>query len=90
MRHISSLRPSKHRLPGQPRFFRLTHTHLTFLRMRSVVCLSSVMHHTGCTDWESSAVGHPKRRGSTYADSKLAMVLFAKVGLCLVQEGGDA
>eukprot|EP00903_Cladosiphon_okamuranus_P008357 g8037.t1 len=43
-----------------------------------VICLSSVMHHTGCTDWNSSAFGHPNRGGSTYPDSKLAMVLFAK------------
>lgn len=48
-------------------------------RAHSVVCLSSVMHHTGCADWNSSAFGHPNRHGSTYADSKLAMVLFAKV-----------
>lgn len=38
------------------------------------------MHHTGGTDWESSAMGHPnKPLGATYPDSKLAMVLFAKV-----------
>ncbi|CAN0283970.1 unnamed protein product [Pylaiella littoralis] len=44
-----------------------------------VICLSSVMHHTGCTDWESSVYGRPNHRGlTTYADSKLAMVLFAK------------
>eukprot|EP00752_Nemacystus_decipiens_P012085 g10715.t1 len=43
-----------------------------------VVCLSSVMHHGGGTDWESSIVGNSNRRGSTYGDSKLAMVLFAK------------
>ena len=46
----------------------------------SVVCLSSVTHHVGCTEWESSAGGHKGHRGrSTYADGKLAMVLFAKV-----------
>lgn len=47
---------------------------------RSVICLSSVTHHKGHTQWESAAGGHvefPFR--STYADSKLAMVLFAKV-----------
>ncbi|CAN0078618.1 unnamed protein product, partial [Scytosiphon promiscuus] len=44
-----------------------------------VVCLSSVMHHTGGTDWESSVIGHPNSPlSSTYPDSKLAMVLFAK------------
>ncbi|CAM9996016.1 unnamed protein product [Ascophyllum nodosum] len=44
-----------------------------------VVCLSSVTHHVGCTEWESSAGGHKGHRGrSTYADGKLAMVLFAK------------
>ncbi|CAB1117181.1 unnamed protein product [Ectocarpus sp. CCAP 1310/34] len=43
-----------------------------------VVCLSSVMHHSGGTKWESAVMGHPKRRGATYADSKLAMVIFAK------------
>ncbi|CAM9656425.1 unnamed protein product, partial [Ectocarpus sp. 12 AP-2014] len=43
-----------------------------------VVCLSSVMHHSGGTNWESAVMGHPKRRGATYADSKLAMVIFAK------------
>lgn len=37
------------------------------------------MHHSGGTDWESAVMGHPKRRGATYADSKLAMVIFAKV-----------
>ncbi|CAM9763446.1 unnamed protein product, partial [Sphacelaria rigidula] len=44
-----------------------------------VVCLSSMAHHAGGTNWESAAGGH---RGypmySSYADSKLAMVLFAK------------
>lgn len=53
---------------------------LTNVRTHSVICLSSVMHHKGCTEWESAVGGHagfPFR--STYADSKLAMVLLAKV-----------
>ena len=50
------------------------------MRTLSVICLSSVTHHKGCAEWESAVGGHvgfPLR--STYADSKLAMVLFAKV-----------
>lgn len=50
----------------------------------SVICLSSVMHHLGGTDWEGAAGGHRGRMGgSTYADSKLAMVLLAKVRISL-------
>ena len=50
------------------------------VRARRVVCLSSVSHHMGCTDWESAMRGHVGHwQRSTYFDSKLAMVLFAKV-----------
>lgn len=48
--------------------------------MHSVVCLSSVAHRIGGTTWELSASGRYGHRGdSSYPDSKLAMVLFAKV-----------
>lgn len=53
----------------------------------SVICLSSVTHHRGYTEWESASGSHvefPFR--STYADSKLAMVLFAKVRFCGAEE----
>lgn len=51
----------------------------------SVICLSSVVHHLGSTDWEGAAGGHRGRTGgSTYADSKLAMVLLAKVRISLI------
>lgn len=47
---------------------------------RRVICLSSVAHHLGCADWESAVGGHVGHwQRSTYPDSKLAMVLFAKV-----------
>ncbi|CAN0249928.1 unnamed protein product [Pylaiella littoralis] len=42
-----------------------------------VVCLSSIFHHVGTsTEWEAAACGSLRRW--SYAESKLAMVLFAK------------
>ncbi|CAN0057163.1 unnamed protein product [Ascophyllum nodosum] len=44
-----------------------------------VVCLSSVLHRFGRTEWESSACGHGDHsKLSAYCDSKLAAVLFVK------------
>lgn len=43
-----------------------------------VVCLSSFFHHMSGTNWEAAAGGALKRWA--YPESKLAMVLFAKVG----------
>ena len=45
--------------------------------LRSVVCLSSVFHHLGGTKWEAAATGTLGRWA--YPESKLAMILFAKV-----------
>lgn len=43
----------------------------------SVVCLSSVAHHLSGSNWEAAATGTLGRWA--YAESKLAMILFAKV-----------
>lgn len=43
----------------------------------SVVCLSSVLHHVSGTNWEAVAGGTLSRWA--YPESKLAMLLFAKV-----------
>jgi len=54
----------------------LTHPHnLSFVC--SVVCVSSVAHHLGGSNWEAAATGTLGRW--TYPESKLAMILFAKV-----------